>query len=201
MEKTKVAKYSKLTIIYFVGVVVIVYGLYSFLTGAEPETTSNSFYLMFSGLVVATAGSIYGHNKIAGPGYQSQQKDGKKDKDEKMPAKEVKAVAKMEKKMKDKRLEEIKKLEEEEKKRLEELKREEEKELKRIEEERKREEKRRQEELKKAQKTKDEPAKAVEAAASAPSGGVVKIMVCPSCGEENKYTAKFCDNCGKKLRP
>jgi len=29
---------------------------------------------------------------------------------------------------------------------------------------------------------------------------VVKILICPSCGEENKYNAVFCDRCGRKIR-
>lgn len=30
---------------------------------------------------------------------------------------------------------------------------------------------------------------------------VIKIIVCPRCGEENKYAAVFCDKCGNRLRP
>ncbi|MBM3304213.1 MAG: hypothetical protein FJY76_03875 [Candidatus Aenigmarchaeota archaeon] len=29
---------------------------------------------------------------------------------------------------------------------------------------------------------------------------IVKVLVCPYCGEENKYNAVFCDECGRKLR-
>ena len=30
---------------------------------------------------------------------------------------------------------------------------------------------------------------------------VIKVIICPHCGEENKYTARFCNECGKPLRP
>ena len=64
----------------------------------------------------------------------------------------------------------------------------------RKEEERKRKEQEKQsrEETKKQSGQKTRPAQ---------PESVVKVMVCTSCGEENKMTAKFCDNCGKKMRP
>lgn len=203
MDKAKAAKYSKLTIVYFIGVAVIVYGLYAFLTTTGGESTSNSFYMMFSGLVVATAGSIYGHNKVAGPGIKSAGAEPPKE-DKKSQAKEEKMDDKIAKAMaadKDsaKRLEELKKMEKEEAKRLEELRKEEEKEMKRIEEEQKKEEERLAKEAMK--EAKEIEAKSAPAKAKPAAGGVVKIIICPSCGEENKYTAKFCDNCGKKMRP
>ena len=35
------------------------------------------------------------------------------------------------------------------------------------------------------------------------SGGtkIVKVLVCPSCGTENQDTDNFCSSCGKKIRP
>jgi type IV secretory pathway VirB10-like protein len=210
MDKAKVGKYSKLTIVYFIGVAVIVYGLYTFLTVTGGDSTSNSFYMMFSGLVVATAGSIYGHNKVAGPGIknggpgpakpeQDKKPQAKEEKKEKMDDRIAKAMA--ENKDSAKRLEELKKLEKQEAKRLEDLRKEEEKEMKRLEEERKKEEERLAKEAMEEAKEAEAKSASAPAKAKAPSGGVVKIIICPSCGEENKYTAKFCDNCGKKMRP
>jgi len=189
------AKYIRLMVIYIIGVVVIGYGLFSFLIGTTADDTSNSFYMMFSGLVVATAGSIYGHNKIAGPGSRAVQEAKTKGNIKEKSKDTVKTVNL--KKGSGKRLEELKKLESEEKKRLEELRKEEEKEMKRLEEERKKEEEAQKKAAKKAENVdvKQAPASAT------PEAGVVKVIVCPSCGEENKYTAKFCDNCGKRLRP
>jgi|GEM_PF-1230237 len=209
MNKAKAARYAKLMIVYLIGVAVIAYGLYSFLSGNGAESTSNSFYMMFSGLVVATAGSIYGHNKIAGPGsgkVQFKVEEGK-DMDKEQPKMQAKDSKEM-----SKRLEDIRKLEEEEQKRLEELKKEEADEVKRLEEEKKKEAARKAEEQKKLEEQKKEKERALKDAKEieselkeekpkSPSGKVVKVIVCPDCGEENKYTAKFCDNCGRKMRP
>ena len=195
-----VARAIKLTGVYIIGVIIIAYGIYSFMTGTTPQVVNNPFYLMFGGLIVTTAGSIYGHSRIAGPGTARAEED------------KIKATVE-DKKAVSKHLEELKKLEEEEKKRMQELAAEEEKEKKKLDEIRENEEKERLEAEKAAaaqKKKQDKPeAKKPEPAAETketkeakkPASEPIKIIICPSCGEENKYTAKFCDNCGKKLRP
>lgn len=42
---------------------------------------------------------------------------------------------------------------------------------------------------------------APQATAAEPAAGPIKVIICPHCGEENKYAAVFCDECGKRLRP
>ncbi len=79
------------------------------------------------------------------------------------------------------------------------------KKLKEREREKERLRKAKEKEIKKQAKVTPEPATAAapaeSAAVEAPVGGVIKVIICPHCGEENRYTARFCDKCGKRLRP
>ena len=74
-------------------------------------------------------------------------------------------------------------------------------EIKRKAEEKKRRKREKEESRKKAERNKEKgrPKEAEETGLQ--KGKVIKVLVCPFCGEENKYTAKFCDECGKRLRP
>ncbi|RLI97225.1 MAG: hypothetical protein DRO99_03295 [Candidatus Aenigmatarchaeota archaeon] len=67
-----------------------------------------------------------------------------------------------------------------------------------LEEERKRREKEKEERKKRRLERKK---KKSEANDGKDDKGVVKVIICPFCGEENKYSAVFCDECGKRLRP
>ncbi len=152
------AHYAKVTTLYFIGVAVVIFGLYIFLTG-ELYSQTESFYFMSAGLAVSGVGSRYGHKHLRDPRFQ-------------------------------KKAEQIRK--EAEKKRKQEEK---DKDAKRKEEEKVRKEQEKQSEkeaIKVQEKKEPEPERGTK---------VVKIVICPDCGEENKYTAKFCDNCGRKLRP
>lgn len=196
-------KIIKLSAIYIIGIVVILYGLYSFFSQGTQEIMSESFYIMFGGLVVTTVGSIYGHSKIAGPGTPR--------------GIEVKKEAITKKQQGSKnRLEEIRKMQEEENKKLEELIKSEEELKKQLEKSRKDETEEIERERKDAERHLKETAKLAQDQGNSikntnkdsnkpkeeTKGKVVtKILICSDCGEENKYQAKFCDNCGKKLRP
>ena len=169
------ARYLKATGIFILGAIVIVYGLYTFFTESSTETMNNSFYIMVIGLLVSGIGSRYGHKKLRSPEFRKAVDEERKEKD----------LRKREKEMERKKQAKEKKREEEANKK--ELS----KQADRI------------EEKKDAKPVPSEKEEQVKGAApdEPPKGGVIKILICPFCGEENKYTAIFCDRCGKRLRP
>ncbi len=171
-------KYARAVSIYVAGIVVIVIGLYLLMRAESFQDSfmfSNSFIVMMVGFAITVFGGVHGRHSIMKMklGIEDMPKPPRPDEQKKQES-----------------------AEDETRKAIEQLIKESEVRAEQI--------------PAKIKPAKDEPpapdepeppeSEATEPEPPVAKATVVKVLMCPNCGEENKYTANFCDKCGKKLR-
>ncbi len=165
--------------LYIVGIIVIIIGLYIFFTMGFLDTKMmpNAFYVMFFGFSLSVVGGVHGRRMIKSHQFRNNLQAKKEGKEEELEELEESI---MEKKPKKKET---------------------------VEEELEEGISKKKPKMKirpKASKAPTKPLPRIMPGPSAPKiepEKVIKIIVCPQCGEESKYSAVFCDKCGNRLRP
>lgn len=173
------------------GIIVIIIGLYIFFTMGFLDTRMmpNAFYVMFFGFSLSVVGGVHGRRMIKSHRLRSQLQIRKNGKESGEVLEEVEEeLEELEENIMEKKPKKKETVEEE----MEEL------------EEGMLKKKPKMKIRPKASKAPTKPLPRIMPRPSAPKiepdDKVIKMILCSHCGEGNKYTAKFCDKCGKMLK-